>query len=45
MTGHNGGPPLNDTYPTFVWRKPKKEELSYQEGFNKYRLHRELRSI
>jgi len=28
MAGHNGGPPLNDTYPTFVWRKAKKEKLS-----------------
>ena len=44
MTGHKGGPPLNDAYPTFVWRKGKKE-LSYQECYNKYRLHRELRSI
>jgi len=45
MTGHKGGPPLNDAYPTFVWRKAKKEELSYQECYTKYCLHRELRSI
>jgi len=49
MTEHKGGPPLNDTYPKFVWRKAKreakKEELSYQEYCNKYRLNRELSSI
>ena len=45
MTGHKGGLPLNDAYPTFVWRKAKKEELSYQECYNKYCLHGELRSI
>ena len=27
MTGHKGGPPLNNSFPTFVWRKAKKEEL------------------
>ena len=45
MTGHKGGPPLNEAYPTFVWKKAKKKELSYQECYNKYGLHRELRSI
>jgi len=42
MIEHKGGPPLNDTYPSFLW---KKEELSYQEYCNKYRLYRELSSI